>query len=92
MPVSAKLHARAGKGVTFAYVSTLPARVRLVVLKRSKRVASVTGRARTGSNKIRWNGKAGRKAARAGRYTLRLTAVSGDQTARATAKVTLTKR
>ena len=91
VPVSANLRARAGKRVTFAYVSTLAARVRLVVLKRSKRVASVTGRARTGRNKLRWNGKVGRKAARAGRYTLRLTAVSGDQTARATAKVTLTR-
>ncbi len=92
VPVSAKLRARAGRGVSFAYVSTLGARVRLEVLKRSKRVASVTGRARTGTNRLRWNGKAGRRAAKAGRYTLRLTAVSGDQTARATAKLRLTTR
>ena len=92
VPVSATLRAPAGKAVRFAYVSTLNARVRLVVLKRSKRVASVTGRARTGANRLRWNGRAGRRAARAGRYTLRLTAVNGDQTARATAKLTLTKR
>jgi hypothetical protein len=52
----------------------------------------VTGSAQTGLNKLRWNGKAGRKAAKAGRYTLRLTAVSGDQTATATAKLTLRKR
>jgi hypothetical protein len=92
VPVSAKLRARAGKSVSFAYVSTLNARVTLRVLKGSKRIASVTGSAQTGLNKLRWNGKAGRKAAKAGKYTLRLTAVSGDQTATATAKLTLRKR
>jgi uncharacterized repeat protein (TIGR01451 family) len=89
VPVSTKLRARAGKKVTFSYVSTLDATARLDVLKGSKRVARVTGSAKTGLNKLRWNGKTGRKAASAGAYKLRLTAVNGSQTVTANAKLTL---
>jgi uncharacterized repeat protein (TIGR01451 family) len=92
VPVSAKLRARAGKKVTFSYVSTLNATATLDVLKGSKRVARVSGQAKTGVNKLRWNGKVGRKAAGAGRYTLKLTAVNGDQKATASSKLTLARR
>jgi hypothetical protein len=92
VPVNSKLHARAGKRVPFAYVATTDAKVTLEVLKKSKRVAQLTGSARTGANKLTWNGKAGRKAAPPGAYTLRLTAVSGSQTTSADAKLTLTRR
>jgi hypothetical protein len=89
-PVNAKLRAKAGKKVTFSYVSTLDATATLDVLKGSKRVARVRGSARTGTNKLRWNGKVGGKAASAGKYKLRLTAVNGTQKATANAKLTLT--
>lgn len=92
VPVNAKLRARAGRKVTFSYVSTLDARTTLDVLKGSKRVARVKGTATTGLNKLRWSGKAGRRAAAAGRYRLRLTAVNGDQTATASTSLTLTGR
>lgn len=92
VPVNPKLRARAGRSVTFAYVATVDATATLDVLKGTKRVARVNGRASTGSNKLRWNGKAGRKAAAPGNYTLRLTAVNGVQTATATAKLKLTRR
>lgn len=91
-PVSAKLRARAGKTVTFSYVSTLDASATLDVLKGSKRVARVRGTAKTGMNKLRWNGKVGKKSASAGSYKLRLTAVNGAQTATANAKLTLARR
>jgi hypothetical protein len=92
VPVNAKLRSRTGKRVTFSYVSTLDAQATLDVLKGSKRVARVRGTATTGLNKLRWNGKAGRKAASAGRYKLRLTAVNGDQKVTANATLTLTRR
>jgi hypothetical protein len=89
-PVNAKLRAKAGRKVTFSYVSTLDAKATLDVVKGSKRVARVRGSAKTGTNRIRWNGKVGGKAASAGRYKLRLTAVNGTQKATASAKLTLT--
>jgi uncharacterized repeat protein (TIGR01451 family) len=92
VPVSSKLRARTGKKVTFSYVSTLDAQTTLDVLKGSKRVARVRGQAKTGVNKLRWSGKVGRKAASAGSYKLRLTAVNGDQKATASSKLTLTRR
>jgi hypothetical protein len=73
------LTARSGKPVVLRYVSTTSARVILEVFKGSRRVASVPGRARAGRNAIRWNGKAGRGAAPAGRYRLLLRATSGGQ-------------
>jgi hypothetical protein len=91
VPATAKLRSRAGKAVTFAYGSTLKATVTLDVLKGSKRVARVRGTARSGANKLRWNGKAGRKAASAGAYKLRLTAVNGSQKATASTKLTLVR-
>jgi hypothetical protein len=88
--VNSKLSAKAGKKVTFSYVSTLDAKATLDVLKGSKRVARVRGSAKTGTNKLRWNGKVGGKAASAGKYKLRLTAVNSTQKATANAKLTLT--
>ena len=86
------LSARSGKPVLLRYVSTTSATVILEVFKGSRRVAAVSGRAREGRNTIRWNGKAGRKAAAAGSYKLVLRATSGGQTARDNATVRLTGR
>jgi len=87
----AKLQARLGRPVVVGYASTLSARVVLDVLKGKKRVARVRGRARTGANRIKWNARIRRKPAAAGRYTLRLTATSGDQTARATVRLRIVR-
>jgi hypothetical protein len=57
----------------------------------SKRVARIRGAARTGGNKLRWNGRTGGKAAKAGNYKLRLQLVNGDQTATANAGLKLTR-
>lgn len=84
------LSARSGKSVLVRYVSTTDARVILEVFKGSRRVAAVSGRAREGRNTIRWNGKAGSKAATAGSYRLVLRATSGGQTARDSATVRVT--
>jgi hypothetical protein len=84
------LSARSGKSVLLRYVSTTDARVILEVFKGSRRVAAVSGRAREGRNTIRWNGKAGSKAATAGSYRLVLRATSGGQTARDNATVRVT--
>ena len=84
------LSSRSGRSVLLRYVSTTDARVILEVFKGSRRVAAVSGRAREGRNAIRWNGKAGSKAATAGSYRLVLRATSGGQVARDTATVRLT--
>ena len=41
-------------------------------------MATVRGRSKEGQNVAAWNGKIGRKKAAAGRYTLRLSALSAD--------------
>lgn len=85
-----RLTARHGHRVTLAYASTLKARVVLDVLEGKRRVARVKGRARQGSNRIRWNGRSHGRAAKAGRYQLRLTATNGNQ--KTTLKVPLRLR
>jgi hypothetical protein len=75
---TAKVKAKRGKSVTLQYVSTVPAQATLDVLKGTKRIAQVRGQAAVGPNRIRWNGKAGRKAAARGTYTLALTLSSVD--------------
>ena len=85
-----KLKAKRGKAVTLQYVSTVAATATLDVLKGRKRVAEVTQSAAVGTNRIRWNGKAGRKAAARGTYTLALTLSSADgQTATARGKAVI---
>jgi hypothetical protein len=86
------LTARSGKSVALRYVSTTDARVILEVFKGKTRVASVPGRASEGRNTIRWNGKAGSKAATSGTYRLLLRATSGAQTASDAATVRVTGR
>ena len=81
--VDGTVKAKRGKRVTFRYVSTLDATVRLDVVRGKKRVAQVVGRARSGSNKISWNGKLKGKPAAAGLYKLNLLAANGKQTATA---------
>ena len=62
----------------------------LEVFKGRKRVARVTGTAKVGRNKIAWNGKQGRKKAKAGKYILRLAVTGGDgQVANDSATVTV---
>jgi len=88
--VAPKVKARRGKAVAVRYVSTLEARATLDVLKGGRRVAEVTQRAAVGTNRIRWNGKAGRRAAARGTYTLALTLRSADgQTATARGKAVI---
>jgi hypothetical protein len=90
---SPKLSVKSGKAVKLSYLATAPATSTLEVRKGRKLVARVRGKAKSGRNAIKWNGKAGRKAARAGRYTLKLTAASSDgQKATSTAKLTLKPR
>jgi hypothetical protein len=65
------------------YAATLAANVTLQVLRGRRRAAQARGRARRGRNRL-----AVRLPRQRGRYTLRLTARSGDgQTARDTARV-----
>jgi uncharacterized repeat protein (TIGR01451 family) len=87
-----KLSSLAGRRVSFAYASTLDADVTLNVLKGARKVASVKGRAHEGGNTIRWNGKSGRKAAKPGRYVLRLTARNGTQTAGTSSRLRIKPR
>ena len=62
----------------------------LEVFKGKRRVASVPGRAREGRNAIRWNGKAGSRAAAAGVYKLVLRATSAGQVVSDSATVRVT--
>lgn len=72
------------------YRATTGARSTLEVRRGTKVVATVRGAAKEGRNTIKWSGKAGRKAAPAGRYALRLTAASADgQTAVDSARLTI---
>jgi hypothetical protein len=84
------LTARRGRGVVVRYLCTTAATVELDVFRGSRRVARASGRARTGVNSIRWNGKSGGAAAPAGIYRLVLRATSGDQQVsdRATVRIT----
>ena len=84
------LTVRSGRPVVLRYVSTTGARVILEVFKGKRRVAAISGRAREGRNAIRWNGRAGGKAAGSGAYKLVLRATSGGQVANDTATVRLT--
>ena len=84
-----KLSSRAGHRVSLTYASTLDANVTLDVLRGAKTVASMKGTAQQGRNAIRWNGKTGKKAAKPGRYVLRLTATNGTQRVSDSARLTV---
>jgi hypothetical protein len=73
-----RLVARAGKRVSLRYLSTVAATSTLHVRRAGKRVATVRAAARSGANTISWNGRIGKKAARAGSYRLTLRAVGAD--------------
>ena len=82
-----------GARVRIAYVATAPGQVILRIRRGRTTVATLTGTARPGRNELRWNGKAGRKAAAPGRYTLALTATSADgQTSTDSGRLTVTKK
>lgn len=88
--VNNKLRVRAGKRVTLEYLSTAVGSTTLEVFKGRTRIARVNGKAKTGRNKITWNGERGRKKASRGKYALRLSITSGDgQTATDRGRVTL---
>ncbi len=92
--ISEAVKATAGRAVSLRYLSTVAASATLEVRRGAKRVARVAGRAVAGRNRIVWNGKAGRQAARGGRYTLVLTLRAGGQAAtdRVAATVSATRR
>jgi hypothetical protein len=73
-----RLVARAGKRVSLRYLSTVAATSTLHVRRAGKRVATVRAAARSGANTINWNGRIGKKPARAGSYRLTLRAVGAD--------------
>ena len=84
------LTARVGRGVRIDYLSTNAAAATLQIRKGSRVIATVKASARTGRNTIKWNGKAGRKKAAAGKYTLTLSAKAADgQTATSSTKLTV---
>jgi hypothetical protein len=83
--VADRLSARPGSRVTLCYVATVAARVDLAVLRGTRAVAHVRGRAKPGRNALRV-----RVPRRAGSYTLALTAQAADQ--RAGDRVRLTVR
>ncbi|MDA0163728.1 collagen-like protein [Solirubrobacter ginsenosidimutans] len=69
---------KAGKAVTLSYASTAAAKSTLTITKGKKQIATVTGSSKAGANTIKWNGKAGKKAAAAGAYKLTLSAQGTD--------------
>ena len=91
-PLATRIRAVAGHRVRFSYVSTITADAQLDVLRGGRRVARVKGGAGPGLNRLVWNGRTGRAKAKPGRYTLRLTAVNGSQTAVARTALALTRR
>ena len=78
----AKLKSASGKRLKVPYVSTADGRAVLEVVKGRKVVARVRRGAKRGRNTIVWNGKRGRKKAKPGRYTARLSVSAGGATAR----------
>jgi hypothetical protein len=83
---------KSGRAVVLRYVSTTAAGVVLDVSKGSRRLASVKGSAKPGSNAIRWNGKVGPSSAPSGVYSLVLKATAGAQQATDRASVRITGR
>ena len=73
-----RLAAAAGKRVAISYAATAPGTSTLTITRSGKKVATVRGSAKAGANVIRWNGRAGRKAAAKGRYKLTLSVVGTD--------------
>lgn len=88
---STAVRARAGRSVRLAYAATVAGPVRLDVVKGTKTVAQVQKTAKVGANTVTWNGRAAGRKAAPGRYTLRLSAQNGSQTATAQARLTLTR-
>jgi hypothetical protein len=86
----ARLSSVAKKRLSVPYVSTGQADVVLEVRRGKKVVARVQGKAKAGRNKIVWNGKEGKKAAKPGKYTVALTGVASGR--KVTDSVTLTLR
>jgi len=77
-PADARLRGVPGKRVKLRYAATAPTVTTLEVLRGRKVVATVRGRSKEGQNVATWNGRIGRKPAAAGRYALRLSALSAD--------------
>jgi hypothetical protein len=90
---SAQLTSVAGRRVTLRYLATADAASTMIVRRAGKTVAKVSGSAHAGDNRIMWNGKAGKRAAQAGRYSLTLRVVGPDgQRHQAWARLTVRAR
>ena len=63
-----RLKAAAGRSVKLRFVTTTAATGRLTITRAGRTVARVTETLAAGANSITWNGKAGARRAKAGRY------------------------
>jgi hypothetical protein len=84
---SASYRGRARRRLAVRLVTTLPARVTLDIRRGSRRMSRVTRQVRGGRAQIRVR----RLPARRGRYSLRLTAVAGDQRVTDRARLRITR-
>jgi Periplasmic copper-binding protein (NosD) len=77
---SARMTSVAGRRLTVRYLATADATSTMFVRRAGKTIAKVNAPAHRGSNRIVWNGKAGKRTAKPGRYklTLRVTGPDGQ--------------
>jgi hypothetical protein len=80
---------RHGQALTVSAALTHAARLTLTVRSGTRRLVVRTLAGKVGVNALRWNGRLGGRAARAGRYTLVVTATSGTVTATSSLAVRL---
>jgi Periplasmic copper-binding protein (NosD) len=87
---SARLTSLAGRRLTVRYLATANATSTMFVRRAGKTIAKVNAPAHRGINRIVWNGKAGKRTAKPGRYKLTLRAAGADgQHHRASARLTV---
>ena len=85
-----RLKAAAGRSVKVRFVTTAAATGRLTITRAGRTVARVTKTLAAGANSITWNGKAGARKAKAGRYRAILSVAGAGQ--RTTAEAALRLR
>jgi hypothetical protein len=87
---SARMTSVAGRRLTVRYLATADATSTMFVRRAGKTIAKVNAPAHRGINRIVWNGKAGKRTAKPGRYKLTLRVVGPDgQRHRASARLTV---
>ena len=87
---STRMSGLAGRRLTVRYLATTDATSTMFVRRAGKTIAKVTAPAHPGKNRIVWNGKAGTRTARPGRYKLTLRVAGPDgQRHQASARLTL---